>query len=99
MDDLKAFLASGLILIVQTITRICFSNFIVWESEQWTRHLILKRISEYVLVRHLSVTKENIVHVVDQLDFSLLHGVNGNAIGHKLLVVFVSFLPCSFQCW
>ncbi|KAG7990196.1 hypothetical protein I3843_02G012900 [Carya illinoinensis] len=48
----------------------------VWESEQWTRHLILKRISEYVLVRHLSVTKENIVHVVDQLDFSLLHGVN-----------------------
>ncbi|XP_040999624.1 nucleolar protein 6 [Juglans microcarpa x Juglans regia] len=49
---------------------------IVWESEQWTRHLILKRISEYVLVRHLSLTKENIVHMVDQLDFSLLHGVN-----------------------
>ncbi|GMY11522.1 nucleolar protein 6-like [Fagus crenata] len=47
----------------------------VWESEHWTRHLILKRISEYVLMRHLSLSKENIVHIVDQLDFSLLHGV------------------------
>ncbi|XP_059457350.1 uncharacterized protein LOC132187164 [Corylus avellana] len=47
----------------------------VWESEQWTKHLILKRIAEYVLLRHLSLSKENIVHIVDQLDFSLLHGV------------------------
>nr|POF25474.1 nucleolar protein 6 [Quercus suber] len=47
----------------------------VWESERWNRHLILKRISEYVLLRHLSSSKENIVHIVDQLDFSLLHGV------------------------
>ncbi|KAK4593427.1 hypothetical protein RGQ29_017509 [Quercus rubra] len=47
----------------------------VWESEHWNRHLILKRISEYVLLRHLSLSKENIVHIVDQLDFSLLHGV------------------------
>lgn len=47
----------------------------VWESEHWNRHLILKRIAEYVLLRHLSLSKENIVHIVDQLDFSLLHGV------------------------
>ncbi|KAI9164874.1 hypothetical protein LWI28_003798 [Acer negundo] len=46
----------------------------VWESEQWERHLILKRIIEYVLLRHLSLSKENIVQIVDQLDFSLLHG-------------------------
>ncbi|XP_044469095.1 nucleolar protein 6 [Mangifera indica] len=47
---------------------------IVWESEQWTRHLVLKRIIEYVFQRHLSLPKENIVQIVDQLDFSLLHG-------------------------
>ncbi|KAH0971237.1 hypothetical protein GBA52_023393 [Prunus armeniaca] len=46
----------------------------VWESDQWKRHIILKRISEYVLLRHLSVSKENIMHIVDQLDFSLLYG-------------------------
>ncbi|KAH9711398.1 nucleolar protein [Citrus sinensis] len=46
----------------------------VWESEQWTRHLILKGIIEYVLLRHLSLSKENVVQIVDQLDFSLLHG-------------------------
>ncbi|KAJ4714403.1 nucleolar protein 6 [Melia azedarach] len=46
----------------------------VWESDQWTRHLILKRIIEYVLLRHLSLSTENIVQIVDQLDFSLLHG-------------------------
>ncbi|XP_057421429.1 uncharacterized protein LOC130715357 isoform X1 [Lotus japonicus] len=47
----------------------------VWESEQWARHLILKRIAEHVLSRHLCLSKENIVVVVDQLDFSLAHGV------------------------
>ncbi|KAM3729279.1 hypothetical protein ACB098_M003800 [Castanea mollissima] len=47
----------------------------VWESEHWNRHLVLKRIAEYVLLQHLSLSKENIVHIVDQLDFSLLHGV------------------------
>ncbi|KAL5754642.1 hypothetical protein ACOSP7_022862 [Xanthoceras sorbifolium] len=46
----------------------------VWESEQWSRHLILKRIIEYLLLRHLSLSKENIVQIVDQLDFALLHG-------------------------
>ncbi|XP_028775663.1 nucleolar protein 6 isoform X2 [Neltuma alba] len=46
----------------------------VWESEKWARHLILKRIVEHILTRHLSLLKENIVVAVDQLDFSLLHG-------------------------
>lgn len=48
----------------------------VWESEHWARHLILKRISEYVLLRHLSLAKENVVHVVHELDFSLVHGIS-----------------------
>ncbi|GLT39138.1 hypothetical protein SLA2020_133450 [Shorea laevis] len=46
----------------------------VWESEQWTRHLILKRIIDHLLQRHLSLSKGNVVQMVDQLDFSLLHG-------------------------
>lgn len=54
----------------------------VWESEQWTRHLVLKRIIEYVFQRHLSLPKENIVQIVDQLDFSLLHGAKGDCIDH-----------------
>ncbi|KAE8695363.1 ADP-ribosylation factor family protein [Hibiscus syriacus] len=47
--------------------------FIVWESEQSSRHLILKRIVEFLLERHLSLLEKDIVSVVDQLDFSLLH--------------------------
>ncbi|XP_010254816.1 PREDICTED: nucleolar protein 6 isoform X2 [Nelumbo nucifera] len=47
----------------------------VWECKQWERHLIIKRITEYVLSRHLSLSKDNMVHVADQLDFCLLHGV------------------------
>ncbi|XP_019423401.1 PREDICTED: nucleolar protein 6 isoform X2 [Lupinus angustifolius] len=54
----------------------------VWESEQWTRHLILKNIAEHVLCRHLSLSKENIVITVDQLDFSLLHGA-GDPISYS----------------
>ncbi|CAJ1930137.1 unnamed protein product [Sphenostylis stenocarpa] len=55
----------------------------VWESEQWARHLVLKRIAEHLLSRHLSLPKENIVVVVDQLDFSLLHG-SGDPISHSV---------------
>ncbi|KAL3039003.1 hypothetical protein AAZX31_01G163500 [Glycine max] len=54
----------------------------VWEIEQWAKHLILKRIVEHVLSRHLSLSKENIVVVVDQLDFSLLHG-SGDPISYS----------------
>ncbi|CAL5371205.1 unnamed protein product [Camellia sinensis] len=50
----------------------------VWECKQWERHLIIKRISEHVLVRHLSLSKENITTIVDQLDFSLFYGAEGN---------------------
>ncbi|CAL1360812.1 unnamed protein product [Linum trigynum] len=46
----------------------------VWETKDWTKHLILKRIVEHVLVRHLSLSETNITQIVDQLDFSLLHG-------------------------
>ncbi|MBA0686683.1 hypothetical protein Goari_014271, partial [Gossypium aridum] len=45
----------------------------VWESKQGTRHLILKRIIEFLLGRHLSLSKKDIIPVVDQLDFCLLH--------------------------
>ncbi|WJX55563.1 hypothetical protein P8452_41325 [Trifolium repens] len=46
----------------------------VWECQKWERHLILKKTAEHVLSRHLSLSKENIVVIVDQLDFSLAHG-------------------------
>ncbi|KAK9164157.1 hypothetical protein Syun_005059 [Stephania yunnanensis] len=49
----------------------------VWECEQWERHLIVKRILEYILLRHLSLSKENLVVVAGQLDFGLLSGVRG----------------------
>ncbi|PHT91220.1 hypothetical protein T459_06333 [Capsicum annuum] len=45
----------------------------VWEHEEWQRHLIIKDIAEHVLSRHLSIPKEKIVPIVDQLDFCLLH--------------------------
>ncbi|XP_062202451.1 uncharacterized protein LOC133904855 isoform X2 [Phragmites australis] len=47
----------------------------VWESESWEKHTIIKKIADYVLMKHLSLQKEDLVHVVDQLDFCLL--VNG----------------------
>ncbi|XP_020099122.1 nucleolar protein 6 isoform X1 [Ananas comosus] len=43
----------------------------VWDCEPWERHLIIKRITEYVLSRHFLLLKEHMVHTVDQLDFSL----------------------------
>ena len=53
------------------------SHLLVWESKQWERHTIIKRITEYLLLRHLSLSERNIVHIVDQLDFSLVNGVGG----------------------
>ncbi|KAJ1264901.1 hypothetical protein BS78_08G037300 [Paspalum vaginatum] len=44
----------------------------VWESESWEKHTIIKRISDYVLMKHLSLQKDDLTHVVDQLDFCLL---------------------------
>lgn len=44
----------------------------VWECKEWEKHLIMKDIVEYVLSRHLSITKENIIPIAGQLDFTLL---------------------------
>ncbi|KAM7520198.1 hypothetical protein LguiB_019160 [Lonicera macranthoides] len=44
-----------------------------WECKPWETHVIIKKITEHVLVRHLSISKENMMHTVDQLDFSLVH--------------------------
>ncbi|XP_051127399.1 uncharacterized protein LOC127248890 [Andrographis paniculata] len=46
----------------------------VWEHDEWEKHLILKEIIEHVLMRHLSLSKENIITIVDQLDFAICHG-------------------------
>nr|XP_016452559.1 PREDICTED: nucleolar protein 6 [Nicotiana tabacum]XP_016452560.1 PREDICTED: nucleolar protein 6 [Nicotiana tabacum]XP_016452561.1 PREDICTED: nucleolar protein 6 [Nicotiana tabacum] len=45
----------------------------VWEREEWERHLIIKDIAEHILSRHLSIPKEKIIPIGDQLDFCLLH--------------------------
>lgn len=46
----------------------------VWEHEEWEKYLIIKEITEHVLQRHLSLPKQNILSIVDQLDFVLHHG-------------------------
>uniref|UniRef100_J3NBP4 Nucleolar protein 6 n=2 Tax=Oryza brachyantha TaxID=4533 RepID=J3NBP4_ORYBR len=46
----------------------------VWESESWEKHTIIKRIADHVLIKHLVLQKEDLIHVVDQLDFCLLVG-------------------------
>ncbi|KAF6136292.1 hypothetical protein GIB67_042777 [Kingdonia uniflora] len=67
----------------------------LWECEQWERHVIIKRITEYVLLRHLHLSKENIVHAADQLDFSLFHGA-GDPISFSG-GLFVAFATLSKQ--
>ncbi|XP_021718015.1 nucleolar protein 6-like [Chenopodium quinoa] len=47
---------------------------VVWEYKQWEKHLIVKRIVEHVLSRHLSLSIKNVVVSADQLDFSLCNG-------------------------
>lgn len=59
------------------LTLSCLSLILVWEHEAWEKHLIIKEICEHVLVRHLSLPKQNIVTTVDQLDFVLRHGNRG----------------------
>ena len=44
----------------------------VWECESWERHTIIKRIADYVLMKHLALQKDDLIHIVDQLDFCLL---------------------------
>ncbi|XP_066359298.1 uncharacterized protein [Miscanthus floridulus] len=52
----------------------------VWECQSWEKHTIIKRIADYVLMKHLSLQKDDLIHVVDQLDFCLL--VDGQAFRH-----------------
>ncbi|RAL52526.1 hypothetical protein DM860_017220 [Cuscuta australis] len=44
----------------------------VWECKEWEKHLIVRDIVEYVLSRHLSITKEKIIPIASQLDFTLI---------------------------
>ncbi|KAG1341877.1 putative Nrap protein, expressed [Cocos nucifera] len=44
---------------------------ILWECEPWERHLIIKMIIEYILTKHFLLLKEDVVVIVDQLDFCL----------------------------
>lgn len=43
----------------------------------------MKHIVEYILRRHLSLLSDDIVQLVDQLDFSLIYGDKGIA---KLII-------------
>ncbi|CAK9267471.1 unnamed protein product [Sphagnum jensenii] len=58
----------------------------VWECEGWQRHLIIQRIVEHVLCRHLSLDV-SLIHVVSgQLDFALLeNGTDTTTSTPKLL--------------
>ncbi|MFS7973292.1 putative Nrap protein domain 1 [Helianthus anomalus] len=44
---------------------------VFWECEPAKRYLIIKKVTEYVLKRHLTLAEDKIMHAVDQLDFSL----------------------------
>ncbi|EFJ32360.1 hypothetical protein SELMODRAFT_407792 [Selaginella moellendorffii] len=50
-----------------------------WECEPWKRHLIIARVSEYILIRHFAGAGP-VETVSDQLDFSLLDK-NQDSIG------------------
>ncbi|KAH0855121.1 hypothetical protein HID58_020476 [Brassica napus] len=58
----------------------------VWETQQWRRHLIMKQMIEYIFERHLSLYSDDIVQLVDQLDFSLLYGDKDPTFGNSLYV-------------
>ncbi|MCL7023428.1 hypothetical protein MKW94_008534 [Papaver nudicaule] len=58
----------------------------VWECQQWERHLIVKRICEYVLSRHLALPEQKLTCVADQLDFCLLHGGKDSISFHGSLL-------------
>ncbi|KAL0679227.1 hypothetical protein Bca4012_007208 [Brassica carinata] len=67
----------------------------VWGTQQWTRHLIMKQIVEYILKRHLSLSSDDIVQLVDQLDFSLIYGYKDPiSTSGNLLEAFEVFSKC-----
>ena len=49
----------------------------MWECQGWQRHLIIQRIIEHVLHRHLSLSPESLHVVSGQLDFALLEKGTG----------------------
>ncbi|KAK8923513.1 hypothetical protein KSP39_PZI019873 [Platanthera zijinensis] len=62
---------------------------IVWECSSWQRHLIIERITKYVLSKHFLISQEDIVCVVDQLDFCLhLGGKDPISSSMRLLEAF-----------
>lgn len=65
------------------------SETAVWECEGWQRHLIIQRIVEHVLHRHLSLAPESLHVVSGQLDFALLEkGTDPTSTVSKLMEVF-----------
>lgn len=69
-------------------------HYTVWECKEWEKHLIMKDIVEYVLSRHLSITKEKIIPIAGQLDFTLLQKDLGMAI--NFFLIFESLFPLLF---
>lgn len=59
----------------------------MWEHEEWEKHLIIKEIIEHVLMRHLSLPKQNITPIVDQLDFVLCHANRGKILGFFVILL------------
>ena len=87
MELLQRALASLLFNLFSCITFVKFqlkSNLLifyaVWECPLWKRHQIVQRIVDHVLAKHLSLSNEDVTQIVDQLDFSLLHGTHGNLL-------------------
>lgn len=53
--------------------------------------MIIKRICDYLISNHLVLSEEDIVHVVDQLDFCL----RDNGKGKAVVALLSLFLPCA----
>ncbi|XP_008790387.2 nucleolar protein 6 [Phoenix dactylifera] len=61
----------------------------VWECEPWERHLIIKIIIEFILTKHFLLLKEDMVVIVDQLDFCLhLDGKDPTSFSEGLIRAF-----------
>ncbi|XP_078435901.1 nucleolar protein isoform X2 [Wolffia australiana] len=48
----------------------------VWECPLWKRHQVVQRIVQHVLSTHFSLSSDDVVQIVDQLDFSLSLGTH-----------------------
>uniref|UniRef100_A0A1J3J6H3 Nucleolar protein 6 n=1 Tax=Noccaea caerulescens TaxID=107243 RepID=A0A1J3J6H3_NOCCA len=71
------------------------SESTVWVTQQWTKHLIVKQIVEYIFKRHFSLSSDDIVQLVDQLDFSLIYGDKDPiSTSENLLQAFEVFSKC-----